>query len=207
MNHDCLSGKCRGKCVGLGVGNACTVDGMCKSNICNTLGRRKVCVLKAPGEHCYKGSQCSSNTCIGNTCECTAPCVFGPDCRIGCPAHQRCVFLDASANYCGDKIALDKACEFNAQCATGVCRRHKCSVKPPGEYCTRDAECGSTCLHEECQCQDHPQCTFGEHCLAGCRAGETCIASSNAKYCRHKPQVTEPQVYVSDTQPASQTEI
>ena len=178
----------KGKCVGKGVGSPCTDDGMCKSNICNKEGQKSVCILKPPGEHCYKGNECSSNTCYGNRCECAAPCVFGPKCRIGCPAHETCIYLPIPyANYCGDKKPLGGICEANAECTSGVCRNNKCSVKAPGEHCTRNSECGSSCWDETCECTvSHPLCTFSPTCSSGCRTNQKCFTSDTyPNQCRY----------------------
>ena len=180
-------------CVGRDLGRPCTVKGMCKSGACTIIKAKQVCTAKRPGKPCVNGSECNSNTCYSNKCECTSTCVFGPKCLTGCPAAKECIFLPAPyANYCGTTRPMDADCHGDYECTSGNCRFDKCSLKGPGEYCTAADECTSfSCYENMCECYTRLNCTYSATCRVGCPATTECIFAPypNANYCGNKRPV------------------
>ncbi|MEL6340495.1 MAG: hypothetical protein AAFQ65_11340 [Myxococcota bacterium] len=184
-SSQCFEG---GICDGLAVGDACTSDGECGSEICSDVcvpADGDACCVLANGNVCSDDVDCL-NTCISGACavfaDVSGACDDSDDCsgNLACTGG-RCLVPDGGT------------CEGNDACVNGACAQGICG--PPraaGEICdagdNTDCASPSTCINERCLLPDGEACTAPTQCESDCFGGEclrprgsSCVASKECE--------------------------
>jgi hypothetical protein len=126
-----------GSCVGVGLGQTCSVDSNCLSNACDATTLK--CVANQCADHRQDGTETDAD-CGGNSCPACATskkCLGDNDCTsMACDANS----LTCVTNQCADH-RLDGN-ESDVDCGGGTCPM--CAT---GQLCNsyRDCPVGRTC--------------------------------------------------------------
>jgi Metallo-peptidase family M12/Dickkopf N-terminal cysteine-rich region len=175
----------------------CDADPDCEDGrYCDTgtvgVGRNQCKEVKALGQVCTRGEECSSGRCSALKCAVANECMADPDCGTGRWCNKG--LADLGRNICEAKLADGRACTGAGQCSSGSCSEWRpqdgqisgiCFTpdsKAAGDSCRIDLECktGKCNSNKQCVCKNDVDCGSGQWCDAGADTHEnTCKPKLN----------------------------
>jgi len=151
------------------MGAPCCDDSHCTGGYYCIMGTCRP--MSNDGEPCGVDMDCNSSNCIGGICQAYG--TTAPPVPSGCKADEECPLpFKCIMGKCQELGGPDAACEVDADCKAGVCKKGTCIG---GGMCTADTDCKAKetpfCRLKTCmQCMEDKHCKkskMGKYCISG----------------------------------------